>query len=329
MISRLTVLFTAAFLAAASLASALELKDITYTTKDAGKVVFSHKTHLQKKSKKNPNFNCKSCHSSAAGKNTHYTMADMEKGKSCGKCHNGSKAFAVAKCTQCHKVRDIAYNVKETGPVLFSHTRHLKSRQCSACHNKLFQPGPNPKTTMASMAKGKGCGACHNGKTAFAVANCVKCHPVHDITYKVASTGNVKFSHTFHIDAYRCEECHTKIYRPARDNKKVSMAEMEKGKSCGACHDGKTAFAVANCVKCHPVSDVTYKVTDAGDAKFSHTFHIGVYRCEECHTKIYRPARDNKKVSMAEMEQGKSCGACHDKSTAFTVRENCGKCHAM
>jgi c(7)-type cytochrome triheme protein len=30
------------------------------------------------------------------------------------------------------------------------------------------------------------------------------------------------------------------------------MAEMEKGKSCGACHDGKTAFATtANCAKCH------------------------------------------------------------------------------
>ena len=81
MISRLTLLFTAALLAAASLAGALELKDITYNTTDAGKVVFSHKSHLQKKSRKNPNFNCKSCHSTAAGKKAHSTMADMEKGK--------------------------------------------------------------------------------------------------------------------------------------------------------------------------------------------------------------------------------------------------------
>ena len=95
----------------------MDLKDITYTTKDAGKVVFSHTSHLQKKSRTTSNFSCKACHDSSKAKNIRYTMGDMEKGKSCGKCHNGNKAFALAKCTQCHKVRDITYKVKETGPV--------------------------------------------------------------------------------------------------------------------------------------------------------------------------------------------------------------------
>jgi c(7)-type cytochrome triheme protein len=30
---------------------------------------------------------------------------------------------------------------------------------------------------------------------------------------------------------------------------------------------------------------------------------------------------------MDEMEKGKSCGACHDGKTAFTVKENCDTCH--
>jgi c(7)-type cytochrome triheme protein len=253
MISRSTILVIAMILAAFSSASALELKDITYTTTDAGKVVFSHATHLQKKSKKNPNFNCKTCHNSTMGKNVRYTMADMEKGKSCGQCHNGNKAFALAKCTGCHKVQDVAFQVKETGPVIFSHNSHLKkSDQCNTCHNRLYKTGKNPTITMAEMAKGKGCGECHNGKTAFAVAECVKCHRVKDITYKVPDLGSVKFSHTNHIAAYRCEECHTKIYQPSRSKKQVSMAEMEQGKSCGACHDKNTAFSVkGNCDKCH------------------------------------------------------------------------------
>jgi c(7)-type cytochrome triheme protein len=30
------------------------------------------------------------------------------------------------------------------------------------------------------------------------------------------------------------------------------MKQMEKGKSCGACHDGKKAFSVkGDCAKCH------------------------------------------------------------------------------
>jgi c(7)-type cytochrome triheme protein len=32
-------------------------------------------------------------------------------------------------------------------------------------------------------------------------------------------------------------------------------------------------------------------------------------------------------VSMDQMGQGESCGACHDGDTAFTVEDNCGNCH--
>ncbi len=34
------------------------------------------------------------------------TMKDMEAGKNCGACHNGTKAFSVkdpANCAKCHK----------------------------------------------------------------------------------------------------------------------------------------------------------------------------------------------------------------------------------
>jgi c(7)-type cytochrome triheme protein len=31
------------------------------------------------------------------------TMKDMEAGKFCGACHNGTKAFAVKDCAKCHK----------------------------------------------------------------------------------------------------------------------------------------------------------------------------------------------------------------------------------
>ncbi|MBI5505238.1 MAG: cytochrome c3 family protein [Deltaproteobacteria bacterium] len=61
-------------------------------------------------------------------------------------------------------------------PAYFPHWVHRIKYKCYACHDALFpmQRGANP--TMAAMEKGASCGACHNGKTAFAVDTCQRCH---------------------------------------------------------------------------------------------------------------------------------------------------------
>jgi c(7)-type cytochrome triheme protein len=249
------IVLTTAIVCCTIPAGALEIKNQTFVTENAGKVVFSHSTHLKKRNAKSPNISCKACHNDSMKKGVHYTMAQMEQGKSCGQCHNGKKAFALAKCTVCHKVKDITFKVKETGPVLFKHSVHLqKNGECSACHNTLFKIGHNPRVSMDSMEKGKSCGSCHNGKNAFALSDCSKCHPTKEITFIEKDAGNVNFSHKNHTTLYKCGECHTGIFKTARSKAKVSMKEMEAGKSCGACHDGKTAFGVAtdtDCDKCH------------------------------------------------------------------------------
>jgi c(7)-type cytochrome triheme protein len=68
-----------------------------------GKVVFDGKTHADKGAK------CADCHPGLfkmkKGGDA-MTMKDMEAGKYCGACHNGTKAFAVkdaASCAKCHK----------------------------------------------------------------------------------------------------------------------------------------------------------------------------------------------------------------------------------
>ena len=247
------IVLSAAILCCAIPASALEIKDVTFTTANAGKVVFSHSAHLKKKNRTAANVSCKACHNDNMIKNTHYTMAEMEQGKSCGMCHNGNKAFALAKCATCHKVSDITFKVKETGPVLFRHSIHLvKKPDCGSCHNAIFKTSSNPRVSMAEMAKGKSCGACHNGKAAFSLSSCTKCHPVKEITFVVKDAGHVTFSHSSHIRLYNCGECHTAFYDTSRSKKHIGMKEMEKGKSCGTCHDGKTAFTVKeNCATCH------------------------------------------------------------------------------
>ena len=58
----------------------------------------------------------------------------------------------------------------------FPHWVHRIKYKCYACHDDLFpmRLGANP--TMAAMAKGQSCGACHNGKIAFGVDTCQRCH---------------------------------------------------------------------------------------------------------------------------------------------------------
>lgn len=234
-------------------AVALDIKDKTFTTENAGKVVFSHSAHLKKKTARSPNISCKACHNDAMKQGVRYTMKQMSQGKSCGQCHNGKTAFALSRCTACHKVKDITFVVKETGTVVFRHSTHLaKKPQCNTCHNRIFKTGPTPPVTMAAMEKGKSCGACHNGKKAFALADCSKCHPTRELTFIEKEAGNVNFSHKTHTSLYKCGECHITVFNTSISKAKVSMKEMEAGKSCGACHDGKTAFSVKDkCESCH------------------------------------------------------------------------------
>ncbi len=107
------------------------------------------------------------------------------------------------------------------------------------------------------------------------------------------------------------------------------MADMEKGKSCGACHNSKEAFPIKECTKCHPARELVFEDKDAGNVLFSHKFHLGLYTCTDCHVSKFQTTRSKVKVSMQEMEKGKSCGACHDSKTAFSVKDKCDTCHKM
>ena len=74
-----------------------------------------------------------------------------------------------------------------------------------------------------------------------------------DITLKNKG-GDVVFSHEIHVEgmAQACTDCHDKLYTNAKQHKTVTMKQMQKGKSCGACHNGKKAFSVkGDCAKCH------------------------------------------------------------------------------
>lgn len=62
-------------------------------------------------------------------------------------------------------------------PAVFPHWVHRIRYTCYACHPGPIQPSATPLTHEV-MAGGQGCGACHDGRTAWGIgfATCTRCH---------------------------------------------------------------------------------------------------------------------------------------------------------
>lgn len=75
-----------------------------------------------------------------------------------------------------------------------------------------------------------------------------------DIIFEEKETGNVIFSHESHVSGFglKCTDCHDSLFISKEQHKMATMSQMQKGKSCGACHNGKKSFDVkADCNNCH------------------------------------------------------------------------------
>lgn len=71
-------------------------------------------------------------------------------------------------------------------------------------------------------------------------------------TKDLANVKAVVFPHWLHRISYNCETCHNATGLPMNANTvDIKQADIESGKYCGKCHDGKTAFAANKCEKCH------------------------------------------------------------------------------
>jgi len=71
------------------------------------------------------------------------------------------------------------------------------------------------------------------------------------------SPGLVVFSHLTHVDEARpdCTVCHPRLFKMLGPGRAVAETitheRMEKGKSCGVCHNGKAAHGFDDCSSCH------------------------------------------------------------------------------
>lgn len=151
------------------------------------------------------------------------------------------------------------------------------------------------------------------------------------------------FPHSSHAEWLNCESCHGSIYRYRGET--TTMDAINKGESCGRCH-GTVAFAATTCERCHAaltmpearpkaefLGDLTMTRSDSVQsssafppAQFPHWVHRIRYRCTACHTSLFDTRAGSAILTMAELGDGKACGACHDGRSAFTLVA-CDRCH--
>ena len=163
--------------------------------------------------------------------------------------------------------------------VLFKHQHHVDAKKisCEKCHSGLFEmqallAQEKKDFVMDSLYKGKYCGACHNGKDAFAAQNqCARCHPrisEKDVghvkgkpkPYKapvyntIVALGKdqrqVTFRHEKHA-SLNCRDCHSKLFQIRKGTTRVALETHQSQQYCFNCHNGKKEFSWNNCTKCH------------------------------------------------------------------------------
>ncbi len=64
---------------------------------------------------------------------------------------------------------------------------------------------------------------------------------------------------------------------------------------------------------------------------YPHWVHRLFFRCKVCHEGIFRMARGTNPVNQKSIEEGKSCGVCHNGKLSFdaTSEKECERCHVL
>ena len=199
---------------------------------------------------------------------------------------------------------------------------------------------------------------------------------------EAGGTKAVVFAHWKHRARYTCRVCHVELeFAMQANGTEITEQANRNGAYCGACHDGRIAFAVseANCARCHtgtidgsdagfgslmdlPAADFGNRVdwsralatgaikplaslTDEAapirldralsleaewsfvpPAIFPHAEHERWTDCSNCHPSIFNIGRKTTEhFTMTSSLRGEFCGVCHLR-VAFPMND-CKRCH--
>jgi len=261
--------------------------------------------------------------------------AEIVPNEICLFCHTDSYNQKIRK----ERVMSIGYKFRKLDGVVNPGFRKSVGLRDILVENIKSDIDPNHKKHLTA---GVNCVDCHLGvahageyRNKVDLKRCADCHEKRKATISMADikigSGEraVTFSHKNHTAMISCTECHPGVFPMKKGSTKIAYADHTKDVFCYSCHNNKKA--AFDCNKCHgssmmPKGPLTYKVKGMSAVSFSHELHTGMFKCDECHTKIWQMKKGAKKMKMDDMYAGKSCGKCHNGTIAFETTQ-CDKCH--
>jgi len=199
----------------------------------------------------------------------------------------------------------------DVAPVVFNHWLHRSKYTCRLCHVDIGFAMVANETGVREEdnRKGQYCGACHNGKIAFAAqGNCDRCHsagktvtPQFDFSAFTAQFPKGRFGNN--VDWEAAEEMGRIALTDTLPEVSVKRRPLEVPKDYS----------------------IESKMNGLPDIIFSHKKHAVWNGCEPCHPDIYPVKAGSTKYSMEDVFAGKYCGVCH--STVAFPTTDCQRCH--
>jgi c(7)-type cytochrome triheme protein len=76
--------------------------------------------------------------------------------------------------------------------------------------------------------------------------------PGKELSWPGGGAGTVRFEGKDHAEeGHGCKDCHPGLFTMKYGAAKMTMAALNSGKYCGACHNGKAAFSTTDPKECH------------------------------------------------------------------------------
>lgn len=216
----------------------------------------------------------------------------------------------------------------KVAPVTFDHWLHRAKYTCRVCHVDVgfAMKAGETEIRAADNAAGMFCGACHNdkprpdgGPRIFAACRvpgnaespaCARCHSAGNDPRRLYDFAS------FTKDLPRGRFGNGVDWELAEATRAIKPVDFVAGLSLRrAAMPVQKDFALSG------------KLPGIPDIVFSHAKHAVWTGCEGCHPEIFKGVkRGTTKYTMAEIFEGKYCGACH-MTVAFPTLD-CQRCHS-
>lgn len=203
-------------------------------------------------------------------------------------------------------------------PVVFRHWVHRSKHSCRLCHVDIefsMEAGATGVTEDDNKA-GRYCGTCHNGKEAFKVSECTKCHPKNEKDAADQDRVNKKAFFEFQKKMPRALYGNKIDWNKAEDDGLITAKDFIEG----------VTFPEQSMVTNTRDEPMSPTLPGLPDIIFSHKKHVAWTGCGMCHPSTFALESGKTKMTMKAITDGQFCGICHG-SVAFPLND-CAKCHS-